>query len=194
MKRFSRCAAALLLIGAFCLQGITASAVDDQTVYGGSQATMLSTGNVKMSASLITASVPTRIDFEIDPNKSGSAAFWSHEGVVSVVSNNNLHLQLLGIKAADGTSAKVVSPDHFENWDDLSVEETTAHIALGLKTSQGTIWSPPEADNSLAESCGYYDLSGYAMHRIYLDAKYGRAWPEDTTLNYILYLRLASAE
>ena len=195
MKKFVRHIAMSLIAGLICLQG-SVSAQESQSVYPGGQATMLSTGSVKMSTDLIPVSLPIRIDFSIDPNQTGNAAFRSDEGVISVISGNNLALHLMGIKAADGTSAKVVSPDQFSDsdWENLSAEQTVANIALGLKTSQGTIWSLPEAGNDMTQSCGAYDLNGYPLHRVYMDAKYGRAWPADMALDYIIYLRIVSQD
>ena len=68
MKRFVRHIAMSLIAGLICLQG-SVSAQESQSVYPGGQATMLSTGSVKMSTDLITVSLPIRIDFSIDPNQ-----------------------------------------------------------------------------------------------------------------------------
>ena len=147
-----------------------------------------------MSPALITVTVPTRIDFSIDPSKPEDDMFQSATGKITVDCGYDLKMDLLGIKAADGTTAKVVAQDKFENWNDLSQEDTVSHIALGIrKPILAAIWSKPEEGNLLNTSCGSYTLDD-GDHSINLVAKYGRMWPENTTLQYNVYLRFSLAE
>lgn len=62
MKKFVRHIAMSLIAGLICLQG-SVSAQESQSVYPGGQATMLSTGSVKMSTDLLPYRFPSELFF-----------------------------------------------------------------------------------------------------------------------------------
>lgn len=162
------------------------SAANEQEVGANSAANVDVTATIE--ATVISATVPTQMTISINPN-TGTVA--SSQG--SLVSNTTapLDFQFIGAKAAEGNSTKVLASDAYTSWDDLGVADTRAGIAIGFVTpSKDTYWSKAEADNNTA-SLGAVQVLAGETQSFTLGALYGKAWPEKTTLQYIVTLRVA---
>lgn len=191
MKRLAICAALLLWLH---LCGFAAPVAEQDIPADGGGVTVSAQGTAKKNSRIVMVAVPTRMSFAIDPSAAEDYVYSSSAHEIRNLSDQAVVISLLGIKAEDGTAAKVVPPDTFADWDGLNAEDTMSHIALGVRFSLDTLWSPAEEGNSLDTPCGSYRLEANTMDGMSVDAKFGRAWTEDTALNYVVYLRLALAE
>lgn len=165
------------------------SAADSQPVTSGGAANVDVTATVK--ASVISASVPTRMTITIDPNQTSGSTVVSSRGTLTSTCTTPVDVQYIGAKAADGTAAKVFSPDTFGAWAGLGIADTQSHMAVGFVASaQNTYWSRSESENNTA-SLGAVKLMPGESKNFHLDALHGNAWPQAATLQYILTLRIA---
>lgn len=192
MKKFVRHIAMSLIAGLICLQG-SVSAQTDQTIYSGGQPTVLVQGVVVKNSDILTVTVPIQMMFRIDPNALEDYVYESSAHEVQNFSNQAVGISLLGIKAEEDTPVKVVSPDTFSDWNNISAADTMSKIALGVRFTYDILWSPSEENNKLDTPSGTYVLNANTMDSISISAKFGRAWTKDVTLNYIVYLRIAFA-
>ena len=146
------------------------------------------TANIK--ATVISATIPTQMTISINPN---TGTVTSSQGALLSGTAAPLDFQFIGAKAADGNETKVIASDA-KAWDTLGIAETRAGIAIGFVTpSKETYWSKPEADNNTA-SLGAVQVLIADVKNFTLDARFGKAWPEEATLKYIVTLRVALSD
>ena len=161
--------------------------------------TVLVEGTVEAITTL-DIDVPVKVTFLIDADRNFQSADFE------VVNNAPVPITVTAtsIKAQSATAAKVVEENvHTDTeWDNLNKTETQSQIALGLQvkgktedlteapTAQ-TKWFGAESGDSniqLGVIKSAYNTNASPRMQLAFDAKYGKAWVQETTLNYDLIL------
>lgn len=161
---------------------------DSQTIDPNSGATILVTGEV--SATVITVTVPISVSFAINPNNDSPLT------VPTFSFKNNstapVNVSYLGFTSNEGTSAKVVEQDKFEDWSALASADTRSNIALGLSISDSTHWSEKETGTAPSTAIATMLIEPKSsLDNITIDVKHGNAWDEAVTLAYKMHLKVS---
>ena len=186
--KLSKKICASLLAGALAVSSAFAVSAADQEIGAMNNNTASVDVIATVKATVISATVPTQMTITIDPN---TGKVTSSTGTLASGTAAPLDFQFIGAKAADGNATKVVAPDAHAAWDALGVADSQAGIAIGfVAPSKDTFWSKGEADNNTA-SLGSVRVLTADTAGFTLNARFGRAWPGETTLQYRMTLRVA---
>ena len=158
----------------------------------------------------ISAVVPTKVVFDIDPNKAANyeantasdpgKAFTSAAFDLQNTCNAPLTFSVNSISAQDSAPA-VVANDTFDDavWQKLTKTQTLANIAFGFTMPTTSEWlTADNADAWYAPSTALTlgDIAGQSTATESLKAKYGLAWGNtvETTITYDIVYGVAVAE
>lgn len=183
----------LLLVLACAMMAMTAIQVSAQEVSSGDSTVPV---NGTAQATVITLTVPTSLSFAINPNT--ETTFLSAPADMVSATPAKLDVDIIAIRAAGDSAAKVVAADSIENWSQLGVTDTKSKIALGIKAGdQPIIWAPAEDATPIAEvtdKAGTVKVTPNGTQQIGLEGKHGMSWKETTSMDYNLYLRISLTE
>lgn len=151
----------------------------------------------------IKALVPTYLSVQIDPNQKPNYSATSEGGFISSYGQFRndgtipLDVTVQSITPKNGAPS-IVPPDTHtdEEWQTLTMTETTSEIAIGLVLNSPGIWNPKyvEGDSVFLSSdtpIKIGTLQKYARGNVSLMAKYGLAWPSARTIEYELVFKVS---
>ena len=151
----------------------------------------------------IKALVPTYLSVQIDPNQKPNYSATSEGGFISSYGQFRndgtvpLDVTVQSITPKNGAPA-IVPPDTHtdEEWQTLTMTETTSEIAIGLVLNSPGIWNPKyvEGDSVFLSSdtpIKIGTLQKYARGNVSLMAKYGLAWPSSRIIEYEMIFKVS---
>ena len=130
----------------------------------------------------ITVTVPTALYFQITPNNTYTIR--ADTDIIENQSDKDIEIGFIGYEKIEGCD--VVSPDYFEDWDNLSKSDTSKYIALGINCARDTYWTPSEIDWD--KPAGTFIIAPHQKEEVSIAVKCGKAWESDCVLLYRLNL------